>query len=394
MFSRGSSTRSASGLAAAHQRAQGVTSASASSLPVHQAHPMSLCADCSASGPTWASVNRGVLLCADCTTVHRSLGRHISQVKSLRSGKWIPEQLTMVQSLYSCGANSIWEYSLLNPGAAQASSSSSSSGKGSSSKQQQALRKPSASEPLHPTKSDFIAAKYQQLAFVYRPAKDEPPVTEAELSRQLHSSVRTPNLETSLRLLSQGADPNYFHTEKNSTPLQVAAKAGQAGQVELLLVYGADPGAVDRNGRTASDYASTAGQPSLAARISVARYELSDRLSFFLCQRRPDHAAGEHFLVPEVRPSPGDTVVVAESRRVAKKKLQGLSNAVFEELAVDIYDEVDRRETDEVWARVETSSKSAVVPFLPVNPEYGTTRNQGRQKLARMSRQDFSRVSR
>ena len=59
------------------------------------------------------------------------------------------------------------------------------------------------------------------MSFVYRPGKDEPAVSESELSRQLHSSVRTPNLETSLRLISQGADPNYFHPEKNSTPLQV-----------------------------------------------------------------------------------------------------------------------------------------------------------------------------
>lgn len=35
--------------------------------------------------------------------------------------------------------------------------------------------------------------------------------TEEELDQQLHSSVRTANLETSLRLLAQGADPNYFH---------------------------------------------------------------------------------------------------------------------------------------------------------------------------------------
>ena len=62
----------------------------------------------------------------------------------------------------------------------------------------------------------------QNLSFVYRPAKDEPAVTESDLSRQLHSSVRTPNLETSLRLLSQGADPNYYHPEKNSTPLQAS----------------------------------------------------------------------------------------------------------------------------------------------------------------------------
>ncbi len=342
-------------------------------------------------GPTWASVNRGVLLCADCTSVHRSLGRHVSHVRSIRVGHWVPEQLTMVQSLYSCGANSIWEYSLLNPSVTHSSSSKGSS----SSVRREQLKKPSASDPLHPVKGNFISAKYQQLAFVYRPAKDEPAVSESELSRQLHSSVRTPNLETSLRLISQGADPNYFHPEKNSTPLQVAAKAGQACQVELLLVHGADPGAVDKNGRTASDYARASGHPGLAARIFSSQFELSDRLSFFLCQRRPDHSSPEasHFLVPDMSDllsglaAPGGKS--PEERRVAKRKLQGLSNSVFEELAMDVYDEVDRRETDEVWAKAasssssSSSSKAAIIPFLPVNPEYGTTRNQGRQKLAR-----------
>ena len=110
---------------------------------------------------------------------------------------------------------------------------------------------------------------------------------------------------------------------------------------------------------------------------------MSDRLSFFLSQRRPDHSTGEHFLVPEV-----DHDRSSDDRKVAKRKLQGLNNAVFEELAMDVYDEVDRRETDEVWAKVETSS--SIVPFLPVNPDYGTTRNQGRQKLARLSRQEFA----
>ena len=172
-------------------------------------HPLSICADCGASNPSWASINRGVLLCSQCSSAHRSLGRHISHVKSLRTD-WVPvSQLTMVQSLYSCGANSIWEYSLLNPSIVS---------KGGISKHQ---RKPSSSDPLHPIKVDYITSKYRQLAFVYRPAKDEPAVSVSDLSKQLHSSVRTPNLETSLRLLSQGADPNYYHPEKNSTPLQV-----------------------------------------------------------------------------------------------------------------------------------------------------------------------------
>ena len=63
-----------------------------------------------------------------------------------------------------------------------------------------------------------------------------------------------------------------------------------------------------------------------------------------------------------------------DSRKVAKRKMQGLPNSVFEELAMDVHDEVDRRETDAVWAAVESVSatkKSAILPFLPVNPDYG-----------------------
>lgn len=75
------------------------------------------------------------------------------------------------------------------------------------------------------------------------------------LLQQLHSSVRTGNLETCLRLLSLGAQANFFHPEKGTTPLHVAAKAGQTLQAELLVVYGADPGSPDVNGRTPIDYA-------------------------------------------------------------------------------------------------------------------------------------------
>ena len=41
-----------------------------------------------------------------------------------------------------------------------------------------------------------------------------------------------------------------------------------------------------------------------------------------------------------------------EEVKLAKRKLQMLSNHVFEELAMDVYDEVDRRETDTIWNSV------------------------------------------
>ena len=65
--------------------------------------------------------------------------------------------------------------------------------------------------------------------------------------------------ETTLRLLSLGADPNYLHPEKGTAPLHVAAKAGQILQIEVLVVYGSDPGGSDVNGDSVVDYARNAG---------------------------------------------------------------------------------------------------------------------------------------
>ncbi|XP_020776547.1 ARF GTPase-activating protein GIT2a isoform X3 [Boleophthalmus pectinirostris] len=334
-----------------------------------------VCADCSVPDPHWASVNRGVLICDECCSVHRSLGRHSSQVRHLTHTPWPSAQLQMVQTLYSNGANSIWEHSLLDP-------TSVMSGK----------RKANPQDKLHPNKSEFIKAKYQMLAFVHRmPCREDDSNTAKDLSKQLHSSVRTGNLETCLRLLTLGAQANFFHPEKGSTPLHVAAKAGQVLQAELLTVYGADPGAPDSNGKTPIDYAREAGYNDLADRLVEIQFELTDRLAFYLCGRKPDHRNGQHFIIPHLADSSLDLSELAKS---AKKKLQSLSNHLFEELAMDVYDEVDRRETDAVWLATQNHStlvsETTVVPFLPVNPEYSSTRNQGRQKLARFNAHEFA----
>ncbi|XP_060764510.1 ARF GTPase-activating protein GIT2b isoform X2 [Neoarius graeffei] len=334
-----------------------------------------ICADCSAPEPRWASINRGVLICDECCSIHRGLGRHSSQVRHLTHTPWPPSQLQMVQTLYNNGANSIWEHSLLDP-------SSIMSGK----------RKANPQDRVHPNKTEFIKAKYQMLAFVHRmPCREDDSVTAKDLSKQLHSSVRTGNLETCLRLLSLGAQANFFHPEKGNTPLHVAAKAGQLLQAELLTVYGADPGAPDSSGNTPIDYARQAGHQELADRLVEIQYELTDRLAFYLCGRKPDHKNGQHFIIPQIADS---TLDLTELAKAAKKKLQSLSNHQFEELAMDVYDEVDRRETDAVWLATQNHStlvtETTVVPFLPVNPEYSSTRNQGRQKLARFNAHEFA----
>ncbi|XP_037852480.1 ARF GTPase-activating protein GIT2 isoform X6 [Chlorocebus sabaeus] len=333
-----------------------------------------VCADCSGPDPSWASVNRGTFICDECCSVHRSLGRHISQVRHLKHTPWPPTLLQMVETLYNNGANSIWEHSLLDPASIM-------SGR----------RKANPQDKVHPNKAEFIRAKYQMLAFVHRlPCRDDDSVTAKDLSKQLHSSVRTGNLETCLRLLSLGAQANFFHPEKGNTPLHVASKAGQILQAELLAVYGADPGTQDSSGKTPVDYARQGGHHELAERLVEIQYELTDRLAFYLCGRKPDHKNGQHFIIPQM----ADSLDLSELAKAAKKKLQSLSNHLFEELAMDVYDEVDRRETDAVWLATQNHStlvtETTVVPFLPVNPEYSSTRNQGRQKLARFNAHEFA----
>ncbi|KAL0893548.1 hypothetical protein ABMA27_013738 [Loxostege sticticalis] len=329
-----------------------------------------VCADCGASDPSWASINRGLLLCAECCSVHRSMGRHISHVKSLRQGSWPPSLLAMVQALTAQNVNSIWEHSLLDTSAPK-----------------HLRKKPQAKDPLHPTKSEFILAKHLRLAYVLRARRDEPP---SELGRQLHSAVRSASLDTAMRLLAQGADPNYFNQEKGTTCLHVACRAGQPAQAELLAAWGAEPTARDQEGHTPADCARQGGHTELADRMTELVYEATDRMIYFLTGEKPDHASGRHYIVPRAH----DTHEMTDVAKAARGKLQLLPNHLFEELVMDIYDEIDRRETEAIWQTSATGLERCGVVFLPVNPALSAPRNQGRQKLARLSTAEMATLLR
>ncbi|KAI8087764.1 uncharacterized protein B0P05DRAFT_569700 [Gilbertella persicaria] len=69
------------------------------------------CVDCSAQNPDWCSLNLGVLLCIECSGIHRSLGTHVSKVRSLTldSHSYTPDIIELLKSIGNAKANAIWD---------------------------------------------------------------------------------------------------------------------------------------------------------------------------------------------------------------------------------------------------------------------------------------------
>lgn len=69
----------------------------------------SICADCQKKAAKWASSTLGVFICIDCSGIHRSLGTHISFVRSCTLDSWTPEQARLMRRVGNRNANEYWE---------------------------------------------------------------------------------------------------------------------------------------------------------------------------------------------------------------------------------------------------------------------------------------------
>lgn len=70
------------------------------------------CADCNSRDPDWLSTNFGIVICIECSGIHRGLGVQISKVKSICLDKLESELYQLVLATGNLKFNRIWEAKL------------------------------------------------------------------------------------------------------------------------------------------------------------------------------------------------------------------------------------------------------------------------------------------
>uniref|UniRef100_A0A8C4QK55 ArfGAP with SH3 domain, ankyrin repeat and PH domain 2a n=1 Tax=Eptatretus burgeri TaxID=7764 RepID=A0A8C4QK55_EPTBU len=158
-----------------------------------------VCCDCSSPEPSWLSTNLGVLVCIECSGVHREMGVQTSRIQSLTLDVLNTSELLIAKNVGNLSFNNIFEAQLPSGNV-----------------------KPMADSDMTVRKA-YIVAKYVEHRYVKRGD------TLAKELDTLRLSISTKDIFPLLQLFAHGVDlseplPDDCVQEQGETPLHMAVR--------------------------------------------------------------------------------------------------------------------------------------------------------------------------
>ncbi|KAI8643213.1 hypothetical protein BD408DRAFT_365152 [Parasitella parasitica] len=164
------------------------------------------CVDCHAENPDWCSLNLGVLLCIECSGIHRSLGTHISKIRSLTldSNSYTADIVELLKSIGNARANAVWDARIENESATTATATATTAN----------TPRPSPKDS-RAVKLAYIQAKYVGRQFVSKPFDKDCPTTADEL---LFEAIDHDDIPKALFALASGGNVNSSRPNSTKSP--------------------------------------------------------------------------------------------------------------------------------------------------------------------------------
>ncbi|XP_037541920.1 arf-GAP with SH3 domain, ANK repeat and PH domain-containing protein 2b [Nematolebias whitei] len=192
------------------------------------------CCDCGAPGPTWLSTNLGVLICIECSGIHREMGVHYSRIQSLDLDVLGTSELLLAKNVGNANFNEIMEADLLAQGGT----------------------KPDPKSDMQ-VRKDYITAKYTEKRFAQRPSTDDKLMLQA-----LYESVRNRDILSLIQVYAEGVDlmdvlPQPNEHEPGETALHLAVRMVDRNSLHIVDFLAQNSGNLDKQtakGSTALHY--------------------------------------------------------------------------------------------------------------------------------------------